>query len=182
MAEMVSIRHGTIPIQKIISVACRNFMAFDNLRTFEFDEIVNTIIGGNGSGKSTLITIIMQALSRDVTRPWDGRRFQNDDSKESLIEIKFIADDKEHYLRRVLLGEKIPIPHNLSSSKGFEEEEIIAISDAQQCLDECPKCKSEIPFGTLILVTENFRLIPANCCSQVIWLKEKDSEEKEDWA
>ena len=105
MAEMVSIGHGTIPIQKIISVACRNFMAFDNLRTFEFDEIVNTIIGGNGSGKSTLITIIMQALSRDMTKPWDGRRFQNDDSKESLIEIKFIADDKEHYLRRVLLGE-----------------------------------------------------------------------------
>ena len=82
-------------------------MAFDNLRTFEFDEIVNTIIGGNGSGKSTLITIIMQALSRDVTKPWDGRRFQNDDSKESLIEIKFIADDKEHYLRRVYCLEKL---------------------------------------------------------------------------
>jgi len=81
-----------------------------------------------------------------------------------------------------LLGQNIPIPQHLSSSKGFEEEEIIAISDAQQCLDECPKCKSEFPFGTLILVTGNFRLIPANCCSQMIWLKEEDSEENEDWA
>ena len=81
-----------------------------------------------------------------------------------------------------LLGQNIPIPQHLSSSKGFEEEEIIAISDAQQCLDECPKCKSEFPFGTLILVTENFRLIPANCCSQMIWLKEEDSEQNEDWA
>ena len=81
-----------------------------------------------------------------------------------------------------LLGVKLPIPPHLSSTKGYEEEEVIAIIDAQQCFDECPKCKSEFPFGTLILVTENFRLIPANCCSNMIWLREEDSEENEDWA
>ena len=59
---------------------------------------------------------------------------------------------------------------------GFEQEEIIALSDAQECLSECPKCKSEFPFGTLILVTENFRLIPANCGS-MIWLKEEIIEQ-----
>ena len=81
-----------------------------------------------------------------------------------------------------LLGEKLPIPMRITHSKGFEEEEVIALSDAQECFDECPKCKSEFPFGTLILVTEHFRLIPANCCGEMIWLKEEDSEEKEDWA
>ena len=80
-----------------------------------------------------------------------------------------------------LLGQKLPIPPHLSTTKSFEEEEVFAISDAQQSFDECPKCKSEFPFGTLILVTENFRLIPANCCSNMIWLKEEDSEENEDW-
>ena len=87
-------------------------------------------------------------------------------------------DDDE---KTQLLGEKLPIPQHFSHTKGFEEEEIIAISDAQQCFDECPKCKSEFPFGTLILITENFRLIPANCCGNMIWLKEEDSEENEDW-
>ena len=80
-----------------------------------------------------------------------------------------------------LLGEKLPIPQHMSHSRGFEEEEVIAISDAQQCMDECPKCKAEFPFGTIILVTENFRLIPAICCDSMIWLKEEDSEENEDW-
>ena len=81
-----------------------------------------------------------------------------------------------------LLGEKPSNSPALGTSKGFEEEEIIALSDAQECLSECPKCKSEFPFGTLVLVTENFRLIPANCCGNMIWLKEEDSEKKDDWA
>ena len=46
-------------------------------------------------------------------------------------------------------GRKLPIPSHLSTTKSFEEEEVIAISDAQQSFDECPKCKSEFPFGTL---------------------------------
>ena len=102
---MIIVKHETIPIQKIISIACRNFMAFDDFRTFKFDEGVNTIIGGNASGKSSLVTVISQALSKHIRTPWGGRWAQHNNSKESLIEMKFLAGGKEHYLRRVMLGE-----------------------------------------------------------------------------
>jgi hypothetical protein len=88
------------------------------------------------------------------------------------------SGEKEKVL---LLGEKLPIPPHLASTKGFEEEEVLALSDAQECLDECPSCKGEIPFGTLVLITENFRLIPTNCCGKMIWLKEEDSDDNEEW-
>ncbi len=104
MAQLHVATDKSIPVQRIISVACRNFMAFDGLHTFEFDSGVNTIIGGNSSGKSSLITLISQALSRSFSQTWAGRWNRNFDTNESLIEMKFIAGDKEHYLRRVLLG------------------------------------------------------------------------------
>ena len=100
-----AIDHDSIPIQRIISVACRNFMAFDGLHTFEFNDGVNTIIGGNASGKSSLVTLISQVLSRRISSPWEGRWHANYSPGESLIEMKFIAGDKEHYLRRVMLGD-----------------------------------------------------------------------------
>ena len=96
---MIIVKHETIPIQKIISIACRNFMAFDDFRTFKFDEGVNTIIGGNASGKSSLVTVISQALSKHIRTPWGGRWAQHNNSKESLIEMKFLAGGKEHYLK-----------------------------------------------------------------------------------
>ena len=80
-----------------------------------------------------------------------------------------------------LLGERLPIPRHLSTSKCYEEEEVIAISDAQTCLDKCPECKQDIPFGTILLVTENFRLLPAQCCSKMIWSQENLVEDNEDW-
>ena len=86
--------------------------------------------------------------------------------------------DKEKVL---LLGEKLPIPPHLASTKGFEEEEVIALCDAQECLEKCPSCSGEIPFGTIILMTESFRLIPTNCCGKMIWLKEEDSDDNEEW-
>ena len=86
--------------------------------------------------------------------------------------------DKEKVL---LLGEKLPIPPHLASTKGFEEEEVIALCDAQECLEKCPSCSGEIPFGTIVLMTENFRLIPTNCCGKMIWLKEEVDESKGDW-
>ena len=85
--------------------------------------------------------------------------------------------DKEKFQ---LLGEKLPIPPHLAFSKGFEEEEVLALSDAQECFDSCPGCNGEIPFGTLILVTEHFRLMPANCCGKMIWLKEEDSVDNDE--
>ena len=53
MAEMELVEDQSIPIQRIISVACRDFMAFDGLHTFEFYEGVNTLVGGNSSGKTS---------------------------------------------------------------------------------------------------------------------------------
>ena len=55
MASMMKVKNDTIPIQRIISVACRNYMALDGLHTFNFDKGVNTIIGGNSSGKTSLL-------------------------------------------------------------------------------------------------------------------------------
>jgi len=104
MAEMELIGDQSIPVQRIISVACRDFMAFDGLHTFEFDEGVNTIVGGNSSGKTSLIAIISQALSRTFSLTWRGRWYNRNEIGESLIEMRFIAGDQEHYLRRVLQG------------------------------------------------------------------------------
>ena len=104
MAEMDLVEDQSIPVQRIISVACRDFMAFDGLHTFEFDEGVNTIVGGNSSGKTSLLTIISQALSRTFSLTWSGRWYNRNDIGESLIEMRFIAGDQEHYLRRVLQG------------------------------------------------------------------------------
>ena len=104
MAEMELVEDQSIPVQRILSVACRNFVPFDGLHTFEFNEGVNTIVGGNSSGKSSLITIISQALSRTFSLTWSGRWYNKNDVQESLIEMRFIAGDEEHYLRRVLQG------------------------------------------------------------------------------
>ena len=119
MAGVMMIKHDMIPIQKIISVACRNFMAFEGLHTFEFDEGVNTIIGGNGRGKTSLVTLITQALSTDISQRWNGKWFPNYNPQEALLEIKFIADDQEHYLRRVMLGDTTTDLH-LYIGKGEE--------------------------------------------------------------
>ena len=43
-----------------------------------------------------------------------------------------------------LLGQKLPIPKHLTPTKGFEEEEVIAISDAQTCVEICPKAAMRV--------------------------------------
>ena len=70
MASVMKVKDDTIPIQRIISVACRNYMALDGLHTFNFNKGVNTIIGGNSSGKTSLVRVIAQALSDRTTHPW----------------------------------------------------------------------------------------------------------------
>ena len=93
-----------IPIERIISVACRNFMAFDDLHTFKFDEGINTVVGGNSSGKSSLVTLISRALQSDMTKSRRGNWHRDFFNDEALIEMKFIAGGREHYLRRVLIS------------------------------------------------------------------------------
>ena len=105
MTGMDIINEELIPVQKIISVACRNFMAFKGLNIFEFTDGVNSIIGGNASGKTSLLTIISQALRKNIDQSFNNRWYRNFNHDESLIEIKFMAGDKEHYLRRVMLGD-----------------------------------------------------------------------------
>ena len=111
MASMMKVNIDTIPIQRIISVACRNYMALDGLHTFNFDRGVNTIIGGNSSGKTSLVRVISQAISERKTHPWGGNWHPTYSTEECLIEMKFIAGDKEHYLRRVMLGDVTPDIH-----------------------------------------------------------------------
>jgi Fe-S cluster assembly ATPase SufC len=100
------IEHQTIPITKIVSAACRDFMAFSGLHNFEFDDGINSIIGRNASGKSSLITLIYQALTPDTSSRSKGLWFPNNNSEHSLLELKFVANDKPHFLRRVMSGDQ----------------------------------------------------------------------------
>lgn len=115
------IEHQTIPITKIVSAACRDFMAFSGLHNFEFTDGINSIIGGNASGKSSLITLIKQALSPDTGRRSNEQWYPNNNSDESLLELKFIADGKPHFLRRVMSGDTTTDLH-LYIGEGDETE------------------------------------------------------------
>ena len=95
------IEHNDIAITRIISAACRDFMAFRGYHNFEFKDGINSIVGGNASGKSSLISLIRQALSPHISSH-RGSRWGGDYAGTSLIELKFIARGKVHYLRRVV--------------------------------------------------------------------------------
>jgi hypothetical protein len=81
----------------------------------------------------------------------------------------------------LLLGSDLPIPSAITFSGKSESEEVLAIGDAQESFDKCPHCKGVIPFGTIVLITENYRLIPANCCGEMMWIKEDDTKLFEEW-
>lgn len=102
MVGAMKIKRELIPIQKIISVACRDFMAFRGLHNFEFQDGINTIVGGSASGKTSLITVMIQCLSTERSRHWTKVWNPYISEKPSLLEMRFIADDKMHYIRRVM--------------------------------------------------------------------------------
>ena len=77
-------------------------------------------------------------------------------------------------MRNATLGREASNSSALGALKGFEEEEIIALSDAQEYLSECPKCKSEFHSNSRFSY-ENFRLIPANCQSYDLVKGRRDS-------
>jgi len=95
-----------IPITKLISAACRDFMAFRGAHSFEFKDGVNYIVGRNGEGKTSLVRLIIQALNPNISydNTW-GNYYSGRENESSLIELKFIADGKIHHIRRVLLGD-----------------------------------------------------------------------------
>ena len=119
----IMIEHQKIPVTKIISIACRDFMAFSGVHTFEFDSGINSIIGGNASGKSSLISMITQTLSPETSKRWNKQWYPNNNSDQSLLEIKFIADGKTHYLRRVMNGDNTTDLHLYIGEDGDEERE-----------------------------------------------------------
>ena len=92
--------------------------------------------------------------------------------------LHFGPDDDDKF---PLLGKELPIPKAVSVNADCNAEEVIAICDAQTCLDICPKCDADIPFGTIIFVTENYRLMPAQCCNEMIWSKEDLTETDKNW-
>jgi len=80
-----------------------------------------------------------------------------------------------------LLGRDITVPSTITGTKGNEKEEVIAICDAEDLLDRCPNCKGDVPFGTIMVVTENYRLLPTNCCNKMHWYRASDGF-GEEWA
>ena len=102
MITQTSIRKESVPIERVISAACKNFLAFDNLQTFKFEPGINSIVGGNASGKTSLIYLIMQAISIERDKPWHFTWNPYKINKKSLIELKFIAGGKLHYVRKII--------------------------------------------------------------------------------
>jgi hypothetical protein len=92
-----------ISITKIISAACRNYMHFKGVHTIEFKDGINTIVGGNASGKSSILWMINQAISSERSSFWNRGVWGNGDhNRQTMLELRFIAGDKEHHLRRVI--------------------------------------------------------------------------------
>ncbi len=80
-----------------------------------------------------------------------------------------------------LLGRNLSIPSHVTGSKSPENEEVIAICDAEEAFTKCPSCNQTIPFGTLVLLTENYRLLPSSCCNKMYWYT-NDEGFGDEWA
>jgi energy-coupling factor transporter ATP-binding protein EcfA2 len=92
-----------IAITKIISAACRNFMHFKGVHTMEFEDGINTIVGGNASGKSSMLWMINKAISSERSSFWNRGVWRNNDhNRQTMLELRFIAGGREHHLRRVI--------------------------------------------------------------------------------
>lgn len=78
-----------------------------------------------------------------------------------------------------LLGTEILIPPTETITKSYEEEEVLAIIDAQSVENFCPNCKSDLPFGTIAIITETYTLLPTVCCSKMQWsVNDKNIDDK----
>ena len=107
-------------------------------------------------------------------------------SGDSMIAENFDSFGYYHYgegdsEKFPLLGRNITVPSTITGTKGNEKEEVIAICDAEDLLDCCPNCKGDVPFGTIMVVTENYRLLPTNCCNKMHWYRASDGF-REEWA
>jgi len=97
---------------------------------------------------------------------------------DSLGFYHYGEGDSEKYH---LLGRNLTIPSHVTGSKSSENEEVIAICDAEEASTECPNCNQTVPFGTLVLLTENYRLLPSSCCNKMYWHR-TDEGFGDEWA
>lgn len=73
-----------------------------------------------------------------------------------------------------LLGKQMPITKNMQTGK--ETEEVLMIVPVEGYLDMCYECGEEFPEGTIMLVMESVRMIPAHCCNQILWKRDEVGE------
>ena len=66
-----------------------------------------------------------------------------------------------------LLGKMMPITKSMR--RGKYKEEILMIVPAKDYVKECRECGEEFPDGTIVLVMETARMIPAHCCNKILW-------------
>jgi len=73
-----------------------------------------------------------------------------------------------------LVGSTIPIPSDVMSVTGGEDEqEIIMMVEASHYMSQCPSCGESLPHKTIILLTEHAKMMPVHCCNTLVWMKEK---------
>ena len=93
------IEHDVIPITKITSLSCRNLPYHPKLLTIDFGPGINVINGRlSAFSRNEIIELIDCALSPDL------RASSFVLKNNCLIELKFIADNKNHFIRRIMEG------------------------------------------------------------------------------
>jgi len=90
------------PVTRIHSLAVRNFRSINELQTYEFTDGLNTISGGNMDGKSAILNAIKIVLDPEIKHRCSSFWGFGFMGQTSLIEITFTANQKLHYLRRVI--------------------------------------------------------------------------------
>lgn len=93
------------PVTRIHSLAVRNFRSINELQTYEFSDGLNTISGGNVDGKSAILNAIRTVLNPHVKHRCSSFWGFGFMGQTSLIEMTFTANEKIHYLRRVIIND-----------------------------------------------------------------------------
>ena len=87
-----------VPITKILSLSCRNVRYYPDLFTIDFESSITPIMNPFlDIRRNRIHEIIECCLSSDLSN-------QNDFSynKDALIELRFVANNKLHFIRRVI--------------------------------------------------------------------------------
>lgn len=58
----------------------------------------------------------------------------------------------------------------------YEEQKVMAVLNAKQCYTLCPHCRKTIPEETIVLMLEEFHILPALCCGNMVWIRNGGSK------